>query len=116
MRYQVVEEHKPNNSNPIKVRKGETIKLGRKSNEEDGWTNWVYCYSLESNSEGWTPSQIIQAENEYGIILNDYSAKELGVNKGDIIEGELELNGWLWCSSLNNYEAGWLPKEKLLSL
>lgn len=116
MKYQVVEEHKTNNSNPIKVKKGETVKLGRKSDEEDGWSNWIYCYSLDSNAEGWTPVQIIQIENEYGIVLNDYSAKELDVRKGDFVDGEFELNGWLWCSRLNDSEGGWLPKEKIIAL
>lgn len=116
MKYKVIEEHKTNNRNPIKVEKGETVKLGRKSDEDDGWNNWIYCYSLQSNSEGWTPAQIIQGQNEYGIVLNDYSAKELEVNKGDIVDGELELNGWLWCSRLIDLEDGWLPTEKLMAL
>lgn len=116
MRYKVIEEHKSNNSNPIQVEKGETVKLGRKSGEDDGWNDWIYCYSLNSNSEGWTPAQIIQIENEYGIVLNDYSAKELDVIKGDVVDGELELNGWLWCSRLIDLEDGWLPTEKLIAL
>lgn len=116
MKYQVIEEHIPNNSNPIKVSKGETVKLGRKSDQDDGWSNWIYCYSLDSNSEGWTPVQIIQNENEYGIVLTDYSANELYVNKGDIVDGELELNGWIWCSRLNDIEYGWIPKEIIIQL
>lgn len=116
MKYQVIEEHKPNNSNYIEVRKGETVRIGRESNEEDGWINWIYCYSLNTNNEGWIPVQIIQIENEYGVVLNDYSAKELEASKDDIVDGELELNGWLWCSRLNDTESGWLPKEKIKEL
>lgn len=116
MKYQVIEEHKPDNNDPIKVKKGETVKVGRKSVEEDGWCNWIYCYSLDSNSEGWTPIQIVQIENEYGIILNDYSANELDVSKDDIVNGELELNGWLWCCRVDDSEWGWLPKEKIITL
>lgn len=114
MKYQVIEEHKSNNNDPIKVKKGETIKLGRKSDEGDGWSNWIYCYSLDSNREGWAPVQIIQIENDYGIVTNDYSAKELDVSKGDIVDGVFELNGWLWCNIANDSEAGWLPKEKIV--
>lgn len=36
MKNQVIKEHKPNNSNPIKVKKGETVRVGKKSDEEDG--------------------------------------------------------------------------------
>lgn len=116
MKYQVIEEHKTNNNNPIKVKKGERVKLGRKSSEEDGWNNWIYCFSLDSNTEGWAPEQIIKIENEYGIALSDYSAIELDVNINQIVNGELELNGWLWCSKLNDSDFGWIPKEKVVEL
>jgi hypothetical protein len=116
MKYKVINEHKSNNSNPIKVGNGETVKLGRISTADDGWSNWIYCYCLHSNREGWVPTQIIQTQNEYGYVLNDYSAKELDVSIGDIVDGELELNGWLWCSRLIDLEDGWLPTEKLITL
>ncbi len=116
MKYRVVEEHKPNNRNPIRVKKGETVILGRKSDEEDGWGNWIYCHSLHGTNEGWTPVQIIQIENGYGVVLSDYSAKELDARKGDVVDSELELNGWLWCSRSINFEDGWLPAEKLIAL
>ncbi len=70
----------------------------------------------EFNVEGWTPIQIVQIENEYGIILNDYSANELDVSKDDIVNGELESNGWLWCCRVDGSEWGWLPKEKIITL
>lgn len=116
MKYQVIEKHEPNNSNAIKVEKGEKVRLGRLSHEEDGWKDWIYCYSLDDNREGWTPVQIVQIDNEYGIILSNYWAKELKVSKGDKVYGELELNGWLWCSRLDDSEVGWLPKEKMVIL
>lgn len=116
MRYQIIEEHKTDNNIPINVKKGETVKVGRKSFEEDGWENWIYCYSLDSHSEGWTPVQIVQIENEYGTILSDYSANELNVSKNDIVHGELELNGWLWCCRIGDSEWGWIPKEKIMTL
>jgi hypothetical protein len=116
LKYRVIKEHKPNNSKPIKVKKGEKVKIGKISGMEDGWSNWVYCYSLDNNTEGWTPEQIIQIENDYGIISHDYSAKELEVSESNIVDGEFELNGWLWCSILNKSEFGWLPKEKIVEL
>lgn len=116
MKYRVIEEHKSNNSNPINVKKGEKVKLGRISSEADGWCNWVYCFSLGSDTEGWIPEQMVKVENEYGILLNDYSAKELEVNKNNIIDGDIEFNGWLWCSKLNETTFGWIPNEKIVEL
>jgi hypothetical protein len=116
MEFEIIEEHKSNNPTPLIIKKGTRVKVGKRSDESDGWTNWIYCYSLDGNSEGWAPVQIIQVESEYGIVLEDYSAKELGVKKGETIEGDIELNGWVWCSKLNRSEEGWLPKEKMIAI
>jgi len=114
MKFKIIEEHKSNNVTPIIVKKGEKIKVGKRSDGTENWAGWICCYSLNRNSEGWTPEQIIQIEGEYGTVLEDYSAKELDVKKDEIVEGNKELNGWVWCSKLNDMEEGWLPKEKLI--
>lgn len=116
MKFEIIEEHKNNNPTPIIIRKGARVKIGKRSDGTESWSNWVYCYSLDGTCEGWTPEQIIQIESEYGIVLEDYSAKELDVKKGDIVEGNIELNGWVWCSKLNGSEDGWLPKEKMIAV
>lgn len=113
MNFQIIEEHKCNNKMPLIIKKGARVKVGKTSYGEE-WENWIYCYNLDGTSEGWTPKQIIKIEGEYGIVLEDYSAKELDVKKGERVEGNIELNGWLWCRRLNGTEEGWLPKGKLL--
>lgn len=113
MQFKVIEDHKCNNRKPLTIEKGTKVKVGRGSDGEE-WASWIYCYSIDGASEGWTPKQIIKIECEHGIVLEDYSAKELEVKKGKIVEGIVELNGWLWCHILNGTEEGWLPKEKLL--
>jgi len=55
-------------------------------------------------------------ERSDGTVLEDYSAKELEVKKDEIVEGNKELNGWVWCSKLSGMEEGWLPKEKIIVL
>lgn len=50
----------------------------------------------------------------YSSLKDALMAKELDVKKGERVEGNIELNGWLWCNRLNVTEEGWLPKEKLL--
>jgi hypothetical protein len=114
MDFVIIEQHKSNNPTPLIIRKGTRIKIGKRSDDAESWPNWIYCFSLDGISEGWTPKQIIQMENGYGIVLEDYSAKELNVKKGDKVEGNIELNGWIWCRKLNLSEEGWLPKEKMI--
>jgi hypothetical protein len=40
----------------------------------------------------------------------------LSVKKGDIVKGDKELNGWIWCVKLNDIEEGWLPKENIINV
>jgi len=113
MKYLVSEDHKNDNLMPIIVNKGSKVRLGEKSNSNGNWPNWIYCYGLDNNGEGWTPIQIIQIEGEYGIVLENYSAYELEVFQGESVVGEIELNGWIWCKKVNGLNEGWIPKEKL---
>jgi hypothetical protein len=116
MKFEITQEHRSDDPTPITIRKGTRVKVGERSNSAGSWPNWIYCYSLDGEGEGWTPAQIIQIESEYGIILEDYSAKELGVKKGETVEGDIELNGWVWCSKVNGLEVGWVPKEKIIAI
>ena len=113
MKYQVIEEHHCNNPKPLAIQKGATVKLGERSDEVENWPNWIYCYTLDGTSEGWTPVQLIEIDGEYGTVLEDYSAKELVVEKDELVEGSIEMNGWIWCNKINESEMGWLPKEKM---
>ena len=116
MIYEVIEEHRSDNVTPIIITKGTRVRVGERSNNDGSWPNWIYCYSLDGHGEGWTPTQNIQIESEYGIVAEDYSALELGVRVGEIVEGNIELNGWVWCSKLNGSEEGWLPKKKMIAI
>ena len=116
MEFEIIEEHINDNLTPITVEKGAIVMLGESSNSSGSWPNWIYCRNVDGNGEGWTPVQIIQIENEYGIVLEDYSAIELDVEKGETVHGDIELNGWVWCSKLNGIKCGWLPKEKMICI
>jgi hypothetical protein len=116
VKFEIIEEHRSDNTKPIIIRKGTRVKVGERFNCNGNSPNWIYCYSLDGNGEGWTPLQIVEVESEYGTVLEDYSAKELEVQKGEIVEGSMELNGWIWCSKLNELESGWIPKEKTIGV
>lgn len=116
MKYKITEAHNNNNPIPLTINRGTRVKLGERSDGIESWPNWIHCCTLDGTSEGWAPVQLIQIEDEYGIALEDYSAKELVVVKGDIVEGNIELNGWIWCNKLHGLEKGWLPKEKMTTI
>lgn len=113
MNYKVIKAHKSNYPNPIMIKKGTKVKVGHKYNGPENWDNWRYCHILDNGAEGWVPEQLLMVENEYGVILEDYTAKELNVENGEIVKGIRELNGWLWCIKLIDGDEGWLPRDIL---
>lgn len=115
MNYRVIEAHQSNYPKPITIKKGAKLKVGNKYNGPDDWENWRYCYTLDNEMNGWVPEQLLAIEDGHGTILEDYTAKELNVDKDEIVEGMRELNGWLWCVKLTERDEGWLPKEKLIN-
>jgi len=115
MNYIVIEDYKSNYPHPITIKKDMKVLVGDIYNGEENWENWRYCSMLDNESCGWVPEQLLVIENDYGILLEDYTAKELNVDKGEIVKVIKELNGWLWCIRLLDKDEGWLPKEILSS-
>jgi hypothetical protein len=83
--------------------------------EESGvnWPNWVFCTKMDGSSKGWVPKQIIKFEKNYGYTIENYSAKELNIEKGYILNCIKELNGWSWCKCENTNEIGWVPNNNI---
>ncbi|HAX73157.1 MAG TPA: ligand-binding protein SH3 [Firmicutes bacterium] len=117
MEFKIIKSHVCDNPYPLNVKLGEKVRVGSKSSIEDGWENWVYCYQVNGLGEGWAPMQLIRIEGMFGTVTEDYSAQELNVCYGEVVRGEKELNGWIWCKcELRNGEVGWLPIENLMRL
>ena len=116
MRYIVIENYRTEFPNPISLKQGEKVLIGEDPYPEmnpDTWVNWVYCIKEDGSNAGFVPEQIIRKEDKNGIILEDYSAKELDIDKGTIVEGIRELNGWLWLKNTVTNEIGWVPMDNL---
>lgn len=109
MKYKVIEKHISNYPNPITLKKGEKVLVGKKYQGSEFWPNWIYCFKLDKSQEGWVPEQIL--END--IVKEDYTANELNVKEEDIVFGIRELNGWIFCKDHLGNE-GWVPKENLI--
>jgi hypothetical protein len=112
MKYMVIENHRTEFSNPITLKQGEKVILGEES-EDETMPNWIFCKKMDDSNEGWVPKQIIKNQNNYGEIIEDYSAKELDIDKKTIVEGIKELNGWLWLKNIQTNEIGWVPINNL---
>lgn len=112
-KYVVVIQHESEFPKPITFKKGDPLLVGEEYKGSEGWDNWFLC-TTPGQEPGWVPGQIIERfENSDGRALDDYTAKELNVQEGDVLFGSKSLNGWLWCEKLVGTESGWVPLENL---
>ncbi|MDR0332962.1 MAG: alpha/beta fold hydrolase [Dysgonamonadaceae bacterium] len=107
--YIVTENYVSEFPNPISLTAGEKATIGEESSEQ--WLHWVYCTKNDNSNAGWVPKQIINYADE--TIIEDYSANEMTVKKGEVVVGLQELNGWLWARNAITGEMGWIPLENL---
>ncbi|HBS5818892.1 TPA: hypothetical protein MAK71_003687 [Klebsiella pneumoniae] len=107
-------EHISEYPDPISFSKGTYLLIHEKYEGDEGWDNWFFC-TVPGHSGGWVPEQLIEwaEDKHHGISKENYSARELNVNSGDILKGSREINGWVWCMRLSDKEAGWVPKKLL---
>ncbi|MDN3707458.1 SH3 domain-containing protein [Myroides ceti] len=106
-----ISSHTSEYENPIKLLKGEIVKLGNRAPEEN-WKDWIWAEN-DKEQGGWVPIQIIEnlESNKQGLILEDYSAKELNIDKDEIVVKVKSLNGWSWCRKIKDNDEGWIPDE-----
>lgn len=113
MVYKVIRQHRSEYPEPIQFSKGVKLSVGEKYDGAENWNDWFYCRS-EDNKEGWVPKQVFILESaNTGTALEDYTAQELDVDVGNIVQGSRVLNGWLWCENNQTEKSGWVPMEKL---
>lgn len=111
--YIVTKQHTSNYPNPIKLCEGQYVIVGEKYNGNENWDNWIYCYTIDKRLEGWVPEQIVKIQDKQGLILEDYSAKELDIKVGEQLIKHKELNGWFWVERISTLEEGWVPMENV---
>jgi len=108
--HRIIKDYKTQYENPIVLNVGEKVSLGEEEKEEK-WKGWIWAES--DLNKGWVPIQILEIseDKKTGTILEFYSAKELNVEKDDLIEKIISLNGWTWSRHLRTGNEGWIPDE-----
>ncbi len=110
MKRLVIEEHRRSYSDPIALQKGETLKLSGREEIWDGH-KWLWAQSGDGR-EGWIPDELAVRDGNRMIAAYDYSALELSVTPGEIVNAVRETHGWVWCRKESG-EVGWLPTQVL---
>lgn len=106
MKYVVVKEHQSNYPSPIQFEKNETLQLGKKSSEFEGW---IWVFTTDGN-QGWAPIQYLQfkGDSQEAVARQAFTAKELDTRIGEKPTLHYELDGWGWFESADG-SLGWVP-------
>lgn len=96
---------------PIAVKTGERVAWIPKDSE---WAGWRWCVHPTTKKEGWVPERILRIEGDTALVIQDYSATELGAEPGQRFHLMREEAGWHWCKNEQGKE-GWIPSEVFTS-
>ena len=112
MDYIVTAAHRSEFPHPITLRRGQALVVGERYEGPEGWDDWFLCRA-EGQQPGFVPAPVIghDAQGD-AYATEDYCARELDVDPGQILRGLRPLNGWAWCVPETG-EPGWVPLEKL---
>jgi hypothetical protein len=56
---------------PIQVKAGESVEVGRADNDDPGW---LWCRAMDRR-EGWVPVELLSGQGARAVMREDYSAK-----------------------------------------
>ncbi len=113
MKYIAIDQHHSEYPEPITFAKGALLVIGEKYEGSEDWNNWYLCHTADQQ-KGWVPGQVIEwIDACNGRALEDYTAQELDVSKGDVLTASRIMNGWAWCCRLSDCQSGWVPLKVL---
>jgi hypothetical protein len=108
MKYLVIKPHRPSYREILSASKGAKLQFERKPTE---WPGWLWCVDSVGKS-GWVPESWVEIDRDTCTMLCDYSTRELTVNIGEFVDGEIIESGWIWIINKSG-EKGWVPLECL---
>jgi len=112
-KYLVTQGHTSEYPEPITFSKGALLTVGEKYEGPENWSDWFFC-DTSGQKGGWVPAQVIEInKGDTAYAREDYTARELNVQEGDLLLGSRALNGWVWCENPSSSESGWVPLENL---
>lgn len=112
--FRITEDYKTQYTDPIVLQTGDTVITGREEQSEK-WKGWIWAETR--THKGWVPKQILKIfpDSKTAEVIEYYTAKELDVAKGDIVQKVRSLNGWTWSKNKRTGEEGWIPDEIISS-
>ncbi len=97
--------HRSNYPDPVRFRRGDSVRLGDRDPDFPGW---IRATDAEGRT-GWAPEALLdRQETHEAIAVADYDATELNVSPGEQLTVRRELAGWYWVCNEQG-DLGWVP-------
>jgi len=110
MEFSVIENWQATYADPIRLESGDPVHL---TGRQDNWDGHIWLWARsDSGLEGWIPDCIIGQGNSGPYAKEEYTAVELTCDAGQVLFGEKETHGWVYCRSAEGC-AGWVPRRNL---
>lgn len=95
--------------NPITGKEGDVFLLGGR--HDANYPEFVWATAADDRC-GWVPKSFLRQNGDFGRLLRDYTARELTVDLGEMVEILEEVGGWLWVATNDGYQ-GWIPSRSV---
>lgn len=109
--YIVIEDYTTQYNIPVLLFKGEEVKVGERFLEDTDWPGWIWC-ETGRGEKGWVLEKVLKIEDDKGVVVEDYSSRELSVKAGQKLEALTNEGGWIWCKTEFG-EIGWVPLKNV---
>ncbi len=97
--------HRSNYPEPVRLRRGDAVRLGDRDPDFPGW---IRATDPEGRT-GWAPEALLDRQGTHeAIAVADYDATELNVSPGERLTVRQELAGWYWVCN-DQGDLGWVP-------
>lgn len=113
MQFRVTADWQASYANPILLRAGDALFLSDRQERWDGHL-WIWARSADG-LEGWIPDSLARPGAGGHVATSDYTAMELTCRAGQILTGEQETHGWIFCTAQDG-TAGWVPRQNLATI
>jgi hypothetical protein len=105
----VVQAHNDCCPDPISGKEGDVFLLGGRHSAD--YPDFVWATAAD-NRCGWIPKTFLQQDGDFGRLVRDYTAREVAVAMGEVVEILEEIGGWLWIATHDGRE-GWIPAKSV---
>lgn len=110
MNFDVIENWQATYAEPIRLDAGEPIFL---TGRQDSWDGHIWLWARSAAGlEGWIPDSLVAQGAAGPFARENYTAVELTCQTGQVLAGEKEMHGWVFCRSQDG-SAGWVPRRNL---